>query len=139
MEQHGLEYIWEKDHITGHPNLHGPGVVVYKDVDKTCESIANYSRNDAKRYREIFDTWHDIRDGFIKGMFSPPAKPGIMPSALQDSYQGLLKLKEFNLSSRQFVMQNFESDAIRAMILGWAMAPQIYPCLLYTSPSPRDA
>ena len=127
LEQHGLEYIWEQDHITGHPNLNGPGVVVYKDVDKTCESIANYSRNDAKRYREIFDTWHDIRDGFIKGMFSPPAKPSIMPSALQDSYQGLLKLKEFNLSSRQFVMQNFESDAIRTMILGWAMAPQIYP------------
>ncbi|WP_371169272.1 phytoene desaturase family protein [Aliiroseovarius sp. 2305UL8-7] len=127
LEQHGLEYLWEQNHITGHPNLNGDGVVVYKDVDKTCESIAKYSVNDAKRYREIYDKWHEIRDGFIKGMFSPPAKPGVMPNALQDSYEGLLKLKEFNLSSRQFVMQNFESDTVRAFILGWAMAPQIFP------------
>ena len=127
LEQHGLAYVWEQNHITGHPNLNGEGVIVYKDVDKTCQSIATYSINDARRYREIYDTWHDIRDGFIKGMFSPPAKPGVMATALQDSYEGLLKLKEFNLSSRQFVMQNFESDTVRAFILGWAMAPQIFP------------
>ena len=127
LEKHGLEYIWEEDHITGHPNLEGPGIVVYKDIDKTCLSIAQYSAKDAKRYREIYDKWHDIRDGFVKAMFSPPAKPGLMPTAMQDSYEGLLKLKEFNLSSRQFVMQNFENETVRAFILGWALAPQIFP------------
>lgn len=127
LEKHGLEYLWEQDHITGHPREDGLGVIVYKDVDKTCESIAQYSKKDAQRYREIYDKWGDIRDGFIKGMFSPPPKPGIMPTAMQDSYDGLLKLKEFNLSSRQFVMQNFENDTVRAFILGWAMAPQIFP------------
>lgn len=127
LEAYGLEYIWEQNHITGHPNLEGDGVVVYKDVERTCESIAKYSAHDARRYKQIFDQWHQVRDGFIKGMFSPPAKPGIMPTALQDSYDGLLKLKEFNLSSRQFVLQNFECDSVRAFILGWALAPQISP------------
>ncbi len=127
LEEHGLEYIWEEDHITGHPRLDGKGIVVYKDVDKTCASIARHSAKDAARYRQIHDRWHEIRDGFVKGMFSPPAKPGVMPSALQDSYKGLLKLKEYNLSSRQFVLQNFESDAVRAFVLGWALAPQVFP------------
>jgi len=127
LKKHGLEYLREENHITGHPNLNGKGVVVYKDVDRTCESIAKYSVADARRYREIYDKWGEIRDGFIKGMFSPPAKPGSMPSALQDSYEGLLRLKEFNLSSRQFVLQNFENDTVRAFVLGWAMAPQIFP------------
>jgi len=127
LEKFGLEYIWEEDHITGHPNLEGPGIVVYKDIDKTCESIAHYSKKDAARYREIYDKWDEIKDGFIKGMFSPPAKPGLMPTAMQDSFEGLLKLKEFNLSSRQFVMQNFENDTVRAFFLGWALAPQIFP------------
>ena len=127
LKQHGLEYLWEQDHITGHPNANGDGIVVYKDIDKTCDSIARHSANDARRYREIYDKWHDIRDGFIKGMFSPPAKPAAMPAAMQESYEGLLKLKEFNLSSRQFVMQNFENDTVRAFILGWALAPQIFP------------
>ena len=127
LEEHGLEYIWEDDHITGHPNRDGKGIVVYKDVDRTCESIAEYSSKDAARYREIHDSWHEIRDGFVKAMFSPPSKPGVMPSILQNSYEGLLKLREFNLSSRQFVLQNFENDTVRAFILGWALAPQIFP------------
>ncbi|MCY4459370.1 MAG: NAD(P)/FAD-dependent oxidoreductase [Albidovulum sp.] len=127
LERHGLEYIWETDHITGHPSRHGDGIVIYKDVDRTCDGIAKYSARDANRYRQIYDSWHEIRDGFIKGMFSPPAKPGALPSLLQTSYEGLLKLKEYNLSSRQFVLQNFESEMVRASILGWALAPQIFP------------
>ncbi len=127
LKQFGLEYLWEKNHITGHPNTEGPGIVVYKDIEKTCQSIAHYSVKDAQRYREIFEKWADIKDGFIKAMFAPPGKPAAMTSALQNSYEGLLKLKEFNLSSRQFVMQNFENDTVRAFILGWALAPQIFP------------
>ena len=127
LERHGLEYIWETDHITGHPSRHGDGIVIYKDIDRTCDGIAKYSARDANRYRQIYDSWHEIRDGFIKGMFSPPAKPGALPSLLQTSYEGLLKLKEYNLSSRQFVLQNFESEMVRASILGWALAPQIFP------------
>ena len=46
---HGLKYIWADDHITGHPNLEGQGIIVYKDVDKTCDTIAEYSKKDAKR------------------------------------------------------------------------------------------
>ena len=41
LEKHGLKYIWSEDHITGHPNKYeGQGIIVYKDVDKTCDSIA---------------------------------------------------------------------------------------------------
>ncbi|MGE4612531.1 MAG: NAD(P)/FAD-dependent oxidoreductase [Paracoccaceae bacterium] len=127
LEKYGLKYLWEEDHITGHPHSDGPGIIVYKDIEKTCESIAYYSQKDADRYREIYSKWAEIKDGFIKGMFSPPSKPAAMTSALEGSYEGLLKLQEFNLSSRQFVLQNFENETVRAFILGWALAPQIFP------------
>ncbi|SVD16724.1 uncharacterized protein METZ01_LOCUS369578, partial [marine metagenome] len=55
LEQHGLKYIWAEDQITGHPNHDGPGIVVYKSIEKTVESISNYSIKDAQRYREIYD------------------------------------------------------------------------------------
>ena len=45
LEQYGLKYIWAEDHITGHPNKEGPGIVVYKSIEKTVESISQYSRN----------------------------------------------------------------------------------------------
>lgn len=127
LAEHGLEYIWSEDLITGHPTKNGPGIIVYKDVDKTCASIAQYSAADAKRYREIYDGFIEIKQGFIKGMFSPPAPPSYLPMAMQNSAQGLKMLRDYNLSARAFVDENFEHPEVRNVILGWALAPQITP------------
>lgn len=119
----GLKYIWANDHITGHPMKEGPGIVVYRDVDKTCESIAWYSERDARRYREIYDDFVNIRDGFVTGMFSPPNPPSMMSAMLETTPEGVEKLRDFTLSPIDFVMENFENEHVRSFILGWATAP----------------
>lgn len=134
LEKHGLKYIWSEDHITGHPNKYaGQGIIVYKDVDKTCDTIAEYSRADARRYREIYEQFGDIKDGVIKGMFSPPAPPSYLFQGLEKNPQGLMRLRDYQLSSRQFTLENFANDHVRAFILGWAMAPQTLPDQLGTA------
>ena len=127
LEKHGLKYIWSDDQITGHPNVDGPGIVVYKDIDKTCDSIAGYSPKDARRYREIHDEFAEIEAGVIRGMFSPPAPPSHMFQALENNPEGLRRLRDFQLSSRAFTFKNFENPHVRAFILGWATAPQTLP------------
>jgi len=127
LKKYGLEYIWAEDKITGHPTRNGPGIIIYKDVDKTCESIAWYSAADAKRYREIFDGFIEIKDGFIKGMFSPPVPPSYLPMVMENSTAGLKMLRDYNLSARAFVEENFEHPEVKNVILGWALAPQIGP------------
>ena len=73
LEQFGLKYLWADDEIMGHPMEEGPGIIVFKDVDKTCDSIAEYSGKRCNaRYREIHDGFVEIKDGFVKNMFSPP-------------------------------------------------------------------
>lgn len=133
LEQHGLEYIWSEDHITGHPSLEGPGIIVYRDIDKTCDSIAQYSPADARRYREIYDEFGEIQDGVIKGMFSPPAPPSYLWQGLENNPEGLKRLRDYQLSSRQFTIENFENDTVRGFILGWATAPQTLPDQLGTA------
>ncbi len=134
LEKHGLKYIWSEDQITGHPNKYeGQGIVVYKDVDKTCDSIAEYSSADARRYREIHDEFGEIQDGVIKAMFSPPAPPSYLFQGLENNPEGLRRLRDYQLSSRQFTLENFENDHVRAFILGWAMAPQTLPDQLGTA------
>ena len=128
LERHGLKYLWSEDHITGHPNKReGPGIIVYKDVDKTCASIAEYSPADARRYREIYEEFGEIHAGVIKGMFSPPAPPSYLYQTLENNPEGMRRLRDYQLSARQFTLENFENDHVRAFILGWAMAPQILP------------
>ena len=127
LEQHGLKYIWAEDQITGHPNHEGPGIVVYKSIEKTVESISNYSKKDAQRYLEIYEEFVHIKDGFIKGMFSPPSPPSYLPAAMENSREGLRRLRSYNQSAKAFVLENFENPHVQAFILGWALAPQILP------------
>ncbi len=134
LEKHGLKYIWSQDHITGHPSKDdGQGIIVYRDIDKTCDSIAEYSRRDARRYREIHDEFGEIQDGVIKGMFSPPSPPSYLFQALENNPEGLRRLRDYQLSSRQFTLENFSHDFVRAFILGWATAPQTLPDQLGTA------
>lgn len=127
LQQYGLKYLWAEDEIMGHPMQEGPGIVVFKDVDKTCDSIAEYSRNDAMRYREIHDGFVEIKDGFVKNMFSPPSPPSYMPSIMENSPEGLKMLRNYNLSARAFVMENFEDPNVQAFLISWALGPNIKP------------
>ncbi|MCB1623471.1 MAG: NAD(P)/FAD-dependent oxidoreductase [Pseudomonadales bacterium] len=128
LEQFGLKYLVPEDHITGHPDrTGGPGIIIYKSIEKTCESIAQYSQADANRYRKVHDDFALIRDGFIKAFFSPPSPPSTMARALETSHDGLRRLQEFSLSARAWVEMNFENDFIKAVMLNWALAPQVLP------------
>ena len=40
---------------------------------------------------------------------------------------GLRRLQEFSLSARAWVEMNFENDFVKAVMLNWALAPQILP------------
>ena len=127
LEKYGLKYIWSEDHITGHPSRDGQGIIVYKDIDKTCDTIAEYSKQDAIRYREIYEEFAELEAGVIKGMFSPPAPPSHMFQALENNSEGLRRLRDYQLSSRAFTFKNFTHPHVRAFILGWATAPQTLP------------
>ncbi len=128
LEKHGLHYIPSEDQITGHPDQHGgPGIVIYRSIDKTVASIAQYSAKDAQRYRRIHDDFNLVRDGFLKAFFSPPAPPSAVAQAMEKSREGLRRLREFSLSARAWVEQNFHHDFVRAVMLNWALAPQILP------------
>lgn len=128
LERNGLVYIWSEDHITGHPDRQGgPGIIIYRSIDKTVDSLARYSERDARRYRAIHDDFALVREGFIKAFFSPPVPPSLMAQAMERSKDGLRRLREFSLSARAWVEENFENDFVRAVMLNWALAPQILP------------
>ena len=128
LEQYGLRYLAPTDHITGHPDrAGGPGIVIHKSIDRTCASIAKYSAADASRYRQVYDDFALVKDGFLKAFFSPPSPPSTMARALETSHEGLRRLQEFSLSARAWVERHFENDFVKAVMLNWALAPQILP------------
>jgi phytoene dehydrogenase-like protein len=46
---------------------------------------------------------------------------------MERSSRGLRMLRDYQLSARAFVAENFENPQVSAFVLGWALAPQVTP------------
>ena len=72
LEKFGLEYI-DCDPFAFAPLPNGEGAIYFwKDVDKTCESIAKISPEDADRYKKFVTEWEKLNEGVFKAFLKPP-------------------------------------------------------------------
>jgi phytoene dehydrogenase-like protein len=75
LEKFGLEYIemdpWGYYPIPGTDD----GITFYRDVERTCESIARVSPADARAYRDFVDKWGELNEGVFETFLKPPT-PG---------------------------------------------------------------
>ena len=75
----------------------------------------------------MFDEFDVIKDGVVKAFFAPPQPPSTLARALEGSHTGLKRLQLFSMSARAWVERHFEHDFVKAVMLNWALAPQILP------------
>ncbi len=75
LSRFGLEYI-EMDPWAYYPLPEGGrGIRFYRDVEKTCASIAEVSPVDAATYREFVTHWQELNQGVFETFLQPPT-PG---------------------------------------------------------------
>ena len=51
----------------------------------------------------------------------------MMMSLMEQSEEGLAMLRNYNLSPKDWVLENFEHPRVQVYILQWALAPSIRP------------
>jgi phytoene dehydrogenase-like protein len=75
LHKFGLEYL-EMDPWAYYPILGtGTGISFYRDLDKTCASIAKISPKDAEAYRAFVTHWGELNEGIFETFLKPPS-PG---------------------------------------------------------------
>ena len=70
LEKFGLEYL-DCDPFAFAPTDDGP-IYFWKDIDKTCESIARVSPPDAEAYRQFVKEWGALNEGVFAAFLKPP-------------------------------------------------------------------
>lgn len=89
----------------------------FRDLDKTCEDIARYSRKDAETYRE-FVTWGmRIMPMIVAGMYNVPLPMSAFLGILEQSEDGRRILDMVLRSPLQIVNELFESDIVKLHLL----------------------
>ncbi|MBI2847627.1 MAG: NAD(P)/FAD-dependent oxidoreductase [Chloroflexi bacterium] len=95
-------------------------LVFYRDIDKTCESISQFSRKDAEAYRRFHKSASEMLKVASVAAFSPPPSWGTMMSFFDASEEGREFLR-IALSSAVDVAEDwFESEQLKIALTRFA-------------------
>jgi phytoene dehydrogenase-like protein len=92
-------------------------IVSYKDLDKTCESIAKVSRKDAEAYRKFAQRSAQMLSMFVSGLYSPPLPMGPFIAMLDSSDEGRELFDAMQRSCLDIANLLFESDKVKIHLL----------------------
>ena len=96
----------------------GRSLCLYDDLDKTCESIARFSKKDAKMWREIVDNYGPFVSTVIPPAFySPPAQPSEQMIRMEGSPEGMEWLRVGRMTPQEVVDEWFENEYVKALVL----------------------
>jgi phytoene dehydrogenase-like protein len=129
LERFGLEYL-EMDPwgYAPAPGGEGPAIRFYKDLDRTCASIAAVSGRDAEAYRSFVRAWKSINEGALRAFLGEPSPWKLFRAFFGRSIKGcgrIEMLRKIFGPYGQLVDETFESERVKAAIL-W-MAAQSGP------------
>jgi len=127
LEKYGLYYI-DLDPIFFAPFPDGTSITFWKDVDKTCESIAQVCEPDAQAYRRFITEWMPLAEGMVEAFLRPPTPPNLirhigLRTGNKDNWA--TRLRDIFSGYGPFLRRTFQSEKVQAAI-GW-MAAQSGP------------
>ncbi len=127
LERYGLEYI-EVDPLFFAPFPDGSHLTFWKDLDRTVDSIATVSPEDADRYRAFVLQWRPLARAMVETFLAPPTAWNVGRSLGLRSGLGrgnLEGLADILRGYGSFLRNTFRSEQVRSAI-GW-MAAQSGP------------
>lgn len=126
LSQYGLDYI-DIDPLFFAPFPDGSHITIWKDIDRTCESIAAVCPEDAEAYRSFIRQWTPLAEQMVEAFLKTPT-PFNMFSTMgfkSGLYRQMDKLVEVMRGYGPLLRHSFRSPKVQAVI-GW-MAAQSGP------------
>lgn len=117
--KYGLEYKYPETRVATIFDDHTV-LVTWFDVDKTCESIAQFSAHDAEAYRKLAEKMKKILPMFIQGMYAPPLPFGPFINMLDSSPEGRELIGIMNRSAFDLIDHLFENEKVKVHFLKYA-------------------
>jgi phytoene dehydrogenase-like protein len=127
-ELYGLKHIYPPLQFAM-PFTDGSCLCLYTDVDKTCSSIAKFSKQDAETYRQIYGKYKEWTEAFMApATYVPPKSILDQVVLLQSTDMGREILELTEKSPKDLVYGLFTNERVRAMMLYiacmWGLDPE---------------
>src|SRR6202790_2058571 len=123
LGDYGLEYI-DPDPIFHVPFPDGSYLTQWRDLDRTCEEFAKFSKKDADAYRKMLAEFDAIKPVVMGTTFTPIGFGKPLNDRLAEHPQGKLWQRRLAMSAWEILRDTFEDDHCRAFMMGCPYALQ---------------
>ncbi|MFC2067639.1 phytoene desaturase family protein [Chloroflexota bacterium] len=111
------------------PLQDGRCLCLYNDVDRSCASIAKFSKEDSESYREMSHKYKDWVDNFIAPATYVQPMSTILQAAALDKYDWSREMGEMaEKPPKEMIEELFSNEHVRAMMLHlcclWGLDPE---------------
>jgi phytoene dehydrogenase-like protein len=116
---YGLEYIFP-DPVVHIPFPDGSYITQWRDLDRTCEEFAKFSKKDAAAYRRMMTEYEEIKPIFAAAAYTPVGFGKPINERLAEHPRGKLWQRRLAMSAWEIIRDNFEDDHCRAFMVWMA-------------------
>ncbi|TET76363.1 MAG: NAD(P)/FAD-dependent oxidoreductase [Dehalococcoidia bacterium] len=100
------------------PLPNGKCICVYRDVEKTCASIAKFSQKDADAYRGMYHECDELMKAIVGPQTFVKPEPAPLMAARAEASELGRKLTAFSeMTPDEFIKDTFENDHVRTLML----------------------
>ena len=119
LERYGARYVWPENQF-GHVFPDGRALVCSRDLERTVENVARFSKRDAEAFRDVAHVYREVlEEGMIPAMFSAPQTPSKDLAALEATTDGLGLIRQFLSAPNHVARQLFETAEVQTWIGFW--------------------
>ncbi len=112
----GLEYV-HPDPVVHIPFPDGTSLTQWRDIDRTCEEFAKFSRNDAEAFRRMINEYDAAKGAFGGYRYTPIGWGPTLPERLAQLPNGNRWLRRAQESAWDVVRREFDDPHTRAFML----------------------
>jgi phytoene dehydrogenase-like protein len=126
--KYNVRYVWPELQFAM-PLADGRCLCLYRDVDRSCQSIAEFSKADAESYREFRGKLDRYMEAFLAaGTYVPPVPPFDQLVKLEATEIGKEIASYSEKTPKEIVSERFENEHVRTMMLYlacfWGIDPE---------------
>ncbi len=126
LDEYGLEYL-HPDPVVHVPFPDGTWLTQWRDIERTCEEFARFSKADADAYREMISDYEAIAPIFGKYRYTPSGWGATLPEMLAGQPRGSTWVRRQAMSAWEVIRQTFEDPHSRTFML-WMAFMTVQPC-----------
>ncbi|HEY4979651.1 MAG TPA: NAD(P)/FAD-dependent oxidoreductase, partial [Candidatus Acidoferrum sp.] len=128
LGNYGLEYLYP-DPVFHMPFPDGSYLTQWRDLDRTCEEFAKFSKKDGAAYRRMITEYETVKPLLNAVSFTPIGFGKPLNELLASHPQGKIWQRRLAMSAWEILSETFEDDHCRAFMMGspYSLQPVLDP------------